>query len=318
MQLYLDTLAFTATIVAPIFLILFVGQLIYRLRLIDDAFVNSAARLVFVLALPVLVFTSIASTDFQAVFNPHLLLFVVIATLISVALISLAAFRWVAPAEHTGVFIQGAFRGNYGIIGLAVSASLFGQTGLAQAAMLLALIIPLYNILATIALTLPLRRQRALSATAVVMQIIRNPLIIAVVLALPFSYWQLPLPSLLARSAAYLADLTLPLALLSIGASLNIASLRDASAHTFWASAIKLLIQPAVLTGAAWWLGYPYDHLALLFILFGCPTAAASFVMAKAMGGNGALAANIVLATTLGSVLTLSAGIYLMRLLQWV
>ncbi|SIS93539.1 AEC family transporter [Neptunomonas antarctica] len=316
MSLYLDTLAFTANIVAPIFFIVFIGVLLKRIRLIDDAFVSTGSRLVFVITLPILVFMSIAKTDFQAVFNPTQLSYVAAGTLITFAGIWVLAKRWIHTPEDLGVFIQGAFRSNFGIIGLAVSFNLFGQAGLAQAALLLALVIPLYNVLSILALTLPMKNSNALSPSGIMLAIIKNPLIIAVFLALPFSYFGFFLPEVIEKTGRYFANLTLPLALLTIGATLNLKSLKHSSIQAFWATATKLLILPVLLTYGAWLLGFKGQDLALMFVLFGCPTAAASFVMAKAMKGNAQLAANIILTTTLGSIFTLSTGIYLLKMLE--
>lgn len=87
MDLYLQTLAFTANIVAPIFFIVFMGFLLKRIRLIDESFVATASKLVFVVTLPILVFMSIARMDFHAVFNPAQLGYVALVTLLSFALL---------------------------------------------------------------------------------------------------------------------------------------------------------------------------------------------------------------------------------------
>ncbi|WP_028469613.1 AEC family transporter [Neptunomonas japonica] len=316
MALYLDTLAFTANIVAPIFFIVFMGVILKRTSVINEAFVSTGSKLVFMITLPTLVFMSIARTDFQAVFNPTQLSYVAAGTLVTFIAIWLLAKQWIHKPEDLGVFIQGAFRSNYGIIGLAVSFNLFGQTGLAQASLLLALVIPLYNVLSIIVLSLPMKSSNALSLSGVIIEILKNPLIIAVLLALPFSYFGFSLPEVVDRTGRYFANLTLPLALLTIGATLNLKSLKHTSFQAFWATATKLLILPIILTLGAWQAGFTDQDLVLMFVLFGCPTAAASFVMAKAMGGNAQLAANIILTTTIGSVFTLSSGIYLMKILE--
>ncbi|WP_286240012.1 AEC family transporter [Neptuniibacter halophilus] len=313
MELYLQSFSFTANIVAPIFFIVFLGYLLKRLRVIDEAFIGTASRLVFMITLPALVFMSISRTDFHAVFNPQQLGFVLFGTLISFVGLWVIAKRWVTRPEDLGVFIQGAFRSNYGIIGLAVSYNLFSDSGLAQASLLLALVIPLFNVLSIVALTIPAQRSGSASLGKTVLEVLKNPLIIAVCLALPFSYFGFQLPDIAQKTGRYFANLTLPLALLAIGGSLNLDSLRNTSAQATWATLCKLVILPFLLTLAAWVYGFRGQDLTMLMVLFGCPTAAASFVMAKAMGGNPELAANIILMTTLGSVLTLSAGIYLMR-----
>ncbi|MBR9885585.1 MAG: AEC family transporter [Oceanospirillales bacterium] len=315
MHLYLQTLLFTGTIVAPIFFILFLGFFLLRLRVINENFVNTASKLVFTLTLPALVFLAIARMDFHAMFNPDLLGYVLITTLITYALIWWIGSRWIRQPEDLAAFVQGAFRSNYGIIGLAVSYNLFGQSGLAQASLLLALIIPLYNVLAIICLTLPLKRADGLQPGRIALEVARNPLILAVVLALPFSYFNIGLPTLIARTGDYFADLTLPLALLAIGGSLNLKSLRDSSGTAFWATLIKLVLLPGLLTPVAWLAGFRSEELVILMVLFASPTAAASFVMAKAMGANAELSANVILTTTLGSVITLSCAIYLVKLM---
>jgi predicted permease len=314
-ELYLHSLSFTANIVAPIFFIVFLGYLLKRLKVIDEGFIHTASKLVFVITLPTLVFMSISRTDFQAVFNPQQLGFVLISTFISFIALWAIGKYWIKRPEDLGVFIQGAFRSNYGIIGLAVSYNLFSDSGLAQASLLLALVIPMYNVLSIVALTIPAQRSGASNIGSTLYEIIKNPLIIAVLLALPFSYFGFKLPEIAQNTGRYFANLTLPLALLAIGGSLNLASLRNTSSQATWATLSKLVFIPLVLTIAAWLYGFKGQDLAMMMVLFGCPTAAASFVMAKSMGGNAELAANIILMTTLGSVLTLSAGIYLLRVI---
>ena len=314
MELYFESLAFTANVTAPIFFIVFLGIFLKRIRLIDDNFVATASRLVFTLTLPALVFMAIIRTDFQAVFDLQQLIYLVGGTVSTYLLLWWLAARWITDGRDLGVFIQGAFRGNYGIVGLAVAYNLFGDSGLAQGAILLAMVIPLYNTLSIICLTLPMQQSNRLNLTSALLEILKNPLILAVLLALPISIYQLELPTILNKTGQYFANLTLPLALLAIGGSLSLKSLRDTSAQAAWATASKLLILPIILTSGAWWYGFEGQQLAMLFVLFGCPTAAASFVMARGMGGNAQLAANIVLTTTLGSTLTLSLGIYLFRL----
>lgn len=317
MDLYLQSLQFTAGMVAPIFVIVLLGFLLRRQRLIDESFINTSSRLVFMVALPTLVFMAIAGTDFHAVFNPALLGFVFLATLLSFVAIWWLAARWIKAPEDLGAFVQGAFRSNFGIIGMALSFNLFGNDGLSKAAMILALVIPMYNVLSVVVLTVT--TNRGTTGGVSILQILRaialNPLIIAVILALPFSYFSLHLPAALDTTGKYFANLTLPLALLAIGGSLDLKSLRNSSITAFWATLTKLLLLPLLMVPLAALLGFSGVELALLFVLFSSPTAAAAFVMARAMGANAQLTANIILTTTLGSILTVSAGIFLLRLL---
>lgn len=313
MDFYLQTLSETAQIVAPIFLLLASGFVLRRLKVIDDVFVDQASRLVFNLALPILIFLSIARADFPQLFSARQLFYVYGATLLSVLCLWLWVRRFVSDPADRGVFVQGAFRGNFGIIGLAVVFNMLGESGIAPAALLLALIVPLYNLLSIIVLIQP--SKEGFGMLALIRTIVTNPLILAVIAALPFSLWRWPLPGLVNSTGEYFADLTLPLALLAIGGSLDVKYLRRSSTLAVQASLLKLVILPLLLTLAAAAFGFRGEELAILFVLFGSPTAAASFVMARVMGGNARLAANIVALTTLGSILTLGSGIFLLKIL---
>ena len=315
MNLYLETLLFTSDIVVPIFFIVFLGYLLRRYRVIDEGFVTTSSRLVFTITLPALVFMSISQTDFKAVFNPELLLLFTGFTLITVALLWWLSGRMQLADNARGVFVQGAFRGNFGIVGLAVCFNMFAEPGLAQASVVLACVIPLYNVLSVLVLSIPQQDARV-SPRKILRDILTNPLILSVVFAMPFSYNGWHLPVIGDAIGNYFANLTLPLALLAIGGSLDLKSLRNSSVTAGWATALKLIIIPVIGTLLAWLYGFRGQDVGILMVLYACPTAAASFVMAKAMQGDAQLAANIILTTTLGCVLTLSGGIYLLRLWQ--
>ncbi|MCW8885282.1 MAG: AEC family transporter [Motiliproteus sp.] len=313
MNIYLQTLSETAQIVLPIFLLLISGFLLRHFRVIDSHFIDQGSRLVFTLTLPVLIFLSISRADFLTLFNVELISYFVLVTVVSVAVLYLGARRWIAQAADQGVFVQGAFRSNFGIIGLAMVFNMLGEPGLAPAALLLAFVIPVFNVLSILVVSLPL--QGGLKPLSILKSIITNPLILAVIAALPFSLLRWPLPGLVESTGAYFADLTLPLALLAIGGALDVKYLRNSSKLAIHGTLLKLVILPLLLTLGAWLYGFQGDDLAILFILFSSPTAAASFVMAQVMGGNARLAANIVALTTLGSILTMGTGIYLLKLM---
>ncbi|MGB0664503.1 MAG: AEC family transporter [Pontibacterium sp.] len=314
MDAYLASLAFSANTVAPIFLLVFLGIYLKHKGIINSNFVDVSSDLVFRVTLPILVFMAISGTHFDEVFEPKQLTFFLASTLASVTLLFILASRWIRDGRDLGAFVQGAFRGNYGIVGLAISANLLGTSGLAKASVLLAMVIPLYNVLSIITLTLPLKETDAVTIKRILKTIATNPLIIAVALAIPVSLLGIELPTIAHKTGEYLATMTLPLALIGIGGSLSLASLTSTSLLAFWATGIKLVVFPIALTFLAWVVGFEGETLAVFFVLFGCPTAAASFVMAKGMGSNDQLTANIILTTTLGSVISLSLGIYVLRL----
>ena len=117
------------------------------------------------------------------------------------------------------------------------------------------------------------------------------------------------MPKIILQTGEYFAQLTLPLALLCTGASLDFHSLRQALPNTLGAAFSKLIFVPTVFVLGAMAFGFKGMDMGILLLMSSAPTAAASYVMTKAMGGNATLAANIIALTTLGSLFTTSLGI---------
>nr|WP_284046976.1 AEC family transporter [Halomonas llamarensis] len=300
----------------PVFAMVFVGLGLKRVGWIDAAFVSTASALVFKATLPTLIFMSLIQADLAVALNAPLLLFFALATLVQF-LISWAWAHYRVPYADRGVYIQGAFRGNCGIVGLALAAAMYGSYGLSAGGVLLGVVILTYNALSVIVLA-TFQPGQSTDWRHLLGSIVTNPLIIAVMAAVPFAAFDLPLPSWLMTSGEYFASLTLPLALICIGATLSVSSLREDSQAALGASTLKMVVLPGLATLAAWLLGFSGRELGLLFLFFASPTAAASFVMVKALGGNTALAANIIAMTTLMASVTVTLGIFVLRGLGWI
>ena len=159
---------------------------------------------------------------------------------------------------------------------------------------------------AVITLNRSLNRHR--SPLATLKTIVRNPLIIGIVSALPFAYFEVALPRLVLQTGEYFARMALPLALLCAGGSLSLAALQVDSRNALIATLGKIVVTPALLTLVAYAGGLRGMDLGIVFLMASAPTAASSYPMARAMGGNAALAANIIVLTTLGSVLATTLG----------
>ena len=306
----------TISVTAPVFSMLFLGVALKRLGLIDAAFINTASALVFRGTLPTLLFLGIVQADLRTALQPALLVYFVLATLGCFLL----AWGWAilrCPEADRGIYTQGAFRGNNGIIGLALATSMYGDYGLSVGAVLGGVVILSYNTLSAIVLAIysPEAKTDAWSLTK---NILSNPLIIGVLAAIPFAAWQIPLPAWLLTSGEYFAQMSLPLALICIGGTLTLESLRESSGMAISSSLMKVLWLPLVATLGAWLWGFRDADLAILFLYFASPTAAASFVMAKAVGGNHQLAAAIIVLTTLATVVTTNLGLFVLQWAGWI
>jgi len=111
--------------------------------------------------------------------------------------------------------------------------------------------------------------------------------------------------------------LTLPLALLTTGASFDLRGIFGAGQMAIWASAGRLLVSPLVFVGMGWLFGLHGAALGVLYLMGAPPAAAASYIMAKAMGGNATAAANIIAITTACSLLLVAPVIALFPWLGW-
>jgi len=314
LQYYFAILGDTLEATGPIFCLILLGILLKRLRVIDDRFVVASSRLVFNVCLPVLLFTTIVRIDLALTFDPMLLGFGLLATAVGFLFSWLVAILGVPQRADRGVVTQGSFRGNLGVIGIALCASAYGAPGLAIASLLMAVMTILYNILSVIVLAFYLGDE-AFTWRGVLKGILVNPLIIAILLALSVAVLQIPLPGVALSTGAYLGSMALPLAVLGAGAGLSLKVLRDTSAATSVGVVLKLMLIPLLGTAGAWWVGYEGMVLGVLFLLFASPTAAASFSMVQSLGGNARLAANLVMVTTIASVVTISVGLFILKAL---
>ncbi|SDL82008.1 hypothetical protein SAMN05661010_02660 [Modicisalibacter muralis] len=301
----------TLEVTLPVFAMVFIGIGLKRIGWIDSAFIATASALVFRATMPTLIFLSIIQADLDATFNPKLLGFFAIATL-GTFLLSWLWASWRVPYADRGVYVQGAFRGNCGIVGIALAASMYGSYGLSAGALLLGVVILCYNIFSVIVLVAYQPGKRA-DWRSIFKHIAHNPLILSVLVAIPVAWFDIALPGWVMTSGNYFASLTLPLALICIGGTLSVSALRSERSTALGASLMKMVTLPALATAAAWLVGFSGAELGLLFLFFASPTAAASFVMVKAMGGDARLAANIIALTTLLASVTVTSGVFVLR-----
>lgn len=301
-------------IVLPVFVVIALGWVLLRVGLIDSDFLRQTNRLVYYVCLPLLLFYKIATADFSSNFSAALVggsaLAIVAGFLIAYA------FSWLrgySPAV-TGAFTQGSFRGNIAYVGLAIVLNAYGEEGLTKASMVMGFIVPVLNWFAILALLLPQHGKRgADSAGNLRRALLYNPLILASLAGLLWSFLQLPMPRLLASSLHLASSMTLPLALLAIGGSFTPQRLRGDLWRAGLATAIKLVLVPLCAAGLLWFFGLRGIDLGIGVLLAATPTATATYIMADQMGGDAELAGSIIMLSTLAAAVTYSIALLLLR-----
>ena len=233
-------------------------------------------------------------------------------------LMSVGAWLFVKK-EYRGAFVQGSSRSNFAVLGIPLAISMFGDAGATAIALVMPFVIIMFNAYSVIILSLFATGDGKLSFRETVkrllLNIVTNPLIIAVVLALPVLYFDLDLPTFADRSLDYISAMTTPLSLICLGANFKVSSIKGRIGTALTATALKLVIVPALAVTAAALLGLRNEALGTVFILFGAPSAVSSYIMARNMKNDSDLAAQILLFTTMVCVFTVFAGVFVLKTL---
>lgn len=312
----LDSFLYSINAVLPMCLIMLLGRLLSG-RIVPKEFFELCDKLVFKVTLPLLLFQSVAESEFSLE-DGDLFLFAFATVALSIAIPWILVPIFLKDNAKRGALIQGMFRSNAAILGLPLAELLFGQQGRAKFSIFISITLILFNVCSVILLTVYSPERSASDRRGIIGEIlkgiVKNPLVIGTLLGIPFMLIDaLQMPQAIAITVDYLAGVTTPLALLSLGAS--VAFTRDSGRLSLAvvATAVKSLILPAAATACAYFAGFRGVDLGTLFILCAVPSAAASYIMSKNMKSDYILSGQIVVMTTVASLLTMFAGLFIMR-----
>jgi len=292
-------------IVLPIFLMIGLGWALRRLRFISAADGSTLSRLIFHVAAPALLLRSAAQTPLSHSLDPRVIGVMAGGSAVYAAIVYLTVWR-MRPGRR-GVFAQGVHRSNMVFFGLPLIMGAYGREAVGQVSVLVAVMVIVYNLLAVFLLTLPHRRRGEDQAAAWIdtgRNILLNPLALACVAGVAMSALGLRLPAALDTAVDLVGRTALPLALVSIGAGLDLARLRIEIPITSVAIVLKLGLYPALIYAALRALGVSGVALSASVLLAATPTAVVSYVMAREMRGDSELAGAMVIGTTLASLAT--------------
>lgn len=313
----IDAIVFAITIVLPNLALMWLGFFMQRRGEASKTFIDQASSFVFNYCLPCLLFFSVVDSDVDYAKQITLIIAGILVTFLLFIGAEIYAKYFVSKPADQGVFVQGVFRSNMAIIGLATVANAYGDRGLSIGAVYMGVVTILFNILAVITLS---RVSKSVDDTwssrsiMIVKKLLTNPLILALVSA--FVYKALPLPPItgvIHTTGDLLAAVALPLALICAGASIDMKSMLHPSGLSMQASIGRIVIAPIIAIAIGLAFGLSSVHMGVLFLMVASPTAAASYVMAKAMGGNDILAANILAFTTVVGMFGMAIGAATLR-----
>ncbi|MFT6267659.1 MAG: putative permease [Alphaproteobacteria bacterium] len=293
-------MTFAVSVIGPVILMIAFGYGLYKYGTLDDHFVEKASRLVFNFALPALLFSTISTSSVGQLTNFKVISVGMGGTLLVFFAMLLLTPLLIKNKEDRGVVIQGSFRSNMGIVGLAYCANAYGSEGLAYGSVYLGGLTILYNLLSVAVLNV--FQNKETSYGKIGKDIVTNPIILSIIAGLLVSILSIELPAIMTNSAEYFAQLTLPLALLCTGAALRFSTMRQNGIAGIFSIVVKCIFYPIIIVGIAIFVGIEGMPLMVVFLMAISPTAAASYVMARKIGGNHELAAQIIAISTVVSV----------------
>jgi len=300
------------TTIIPIFVIIIIGWFARWRGFIPPEFISPANRLVYYIAIPAMIFHSISKASLKTQFDVTVLALTLLPVLAVFAVAWSAGIINRVQRGQRGTFIQTAFHGNLGYIGLAVAYYFLGNEGFVRACIIAGFIMILQNFLAVVALQLNSANPSATgNRMDVALRILGNPVILSAMAGILFSLSGLRVPLVIDRSLDILSGFALPMALLVIGASLSFELMQLRILRVLSAGLMKLILLPGLgfalyrLFGMA-----SQDYLPGL-ILLASPTATITYVMAKEMNGDTDFAVAAISTSTMFSAITFTLWLHI-------
>ena len=276
------------------------GYVFQQRRFFATEFWNGAEKLNYYVFFPALLFSSLAlaQADWQHLSDVIWTMLSVIAV-VMLLMYGLRAKRHILPARF-GVYVQSAVRFNT-YIGLAIVSALAAGNGSQMLAVILAVCIPLVNVISIIAL-LP---KEQLRLGNVLVSVLKNPLVSSCVVGIAVNLLDIPLWMGLQQLLKLLATCSLTMGLLCVGAALQFTQVKNKLSLVMLNSVWRLLCIPMLAWGMCLLFGLNEVATQVLVIFFGLPTASASYILTKVLKGDAPLMASIISMQTLLSMVTL-------------
>ena len=320
-----ENLAISVNAVLPLIICMAAGYLFRRTKLVDEGFCRKCNTFCFKTFLPLMIFMNVYNSDLESAVQPGAFLFAAAAVLVIFAASFLiiprivkkgsvdSAGSPVSAASRQAVLIQCIFRSNFVIFGYQVVANVYGAGQAAVASVMAAIVVPLYNVLAVITLEYFTNSKNGLRP--VILGIIKNPLIIGAVAALLFKLSGLTLPAPLYTGLSDMAGMATPLALVVLGGTFHFDALRRNAGALAIGTLGKIVVPPLVMVPIAAAFGFRDANLLSLVIVFASPAAVNSYTMAAAYSHDPELAGQLVVVTSVLSMVSVFGWIFLLRTL---
>ena len=307
----MDSFMIAVTAVTPFLVYLLFGFIMRRVGITDEAFLDKLNKVIFRCFFPFLSFYNIYAINPDLKFRFSFVLFCAGLVLVLIAALLFTVPRVIKDRRQAGSYIQAVYRSNCVLYALPLAQSVYGADGASLAAMMVAVVVPLYNVAAVLILTY-FGGQKARSPKSLLISVITNPIILGAIVGILFYTLRIHLPEALDRPFNAFNQLTTPMAMFVLGGSLHFSQTGRYRKLLASGLVLRLVINPALALLASIAAGFSPAERFVIFACFATPSAAASYAMAAGMGCDGELAGQFVVLGTVLSVFTLFLWIFFM------
>jgi malonate transporter len=288
-------------ILIPVFALIALGWAIARLKLFNESFWPELEKLTYYILFPARLIHRLANANFESLSLSD----AAIPVITALAVTSLATFIWqflfkVDEADFTSVY-QGAIRFNT-YLALASVNALTGDEGLIIAAVVIVILIPMINLLCVSLFQLMLHRQ---SSNPYWKTLATNPLILGCLIGIGLNLSQIELPLVVMEWLGMLGKTALPLGLIAVGVGIKVRQMGHHWLSLISASVFKFIAMPLGFLLGAILLDANSLITEVLIIIAAQPTASSAYILARQLGGNTTLMANIISSQTLLALLSI-------------
>ena len=306
-------------VVLPMFFTMSLGTILRKLKWVDENSLNIINKLIFKVFMSTLLFLNIYNIGDLSVLSADNLKLLAYTFIIILVILFLAwlfyAFK-IKDRKKLSVLIQGVYRGNFILFGLAIADSLYGKEGLGVVSILTIITIPTFNTLAVI--ILEYYSGKEISIKKLFKQILKNPLILASIIGVIFIVFKITIPKPVHKTLVDISKIATPLAFIVLGGELKFGNMLKNIKYLISVNILRLIVNPIITLGIGRLLGFDGAEIVALLALSACPTAVSSFTMAKEMGADGDLAGEIVATTSIFSILTIFCWVLLLKNIAWI
>ena len=311
----MDSFNISFNAIAPITLIVIMGYLLKKYKFLDKPTIRNMNSLCFKFFLPILTFSNIIHTNVKEIIDTNLLIYIVLSIIIIIIISIIIVPFFEKDRKKQGSMIQGIYRSNFVILGIPLTSHIAGEKASAIAAILIMAVIPMYNFMAVIILSIYGGKSK-INIKEIAVQVIKNPLIIASLAGILISVIELKLPIYIDKAVVDLSKLGGVLPMFLLGADLDFSSISSNMKDLIITISGKLFFVPLIFLTLAIKLVFSSEKIVALIAVYCAPIAVSSAIMAQQMGCDSELSTQLVVFSTVSSCLTIFLWVFTLSLLK--